>query len=76
MTIHDSEESPITRELLGLFTPERSARQEAIRADVAKRLRKACSHLSDEAFAALVDKIVGVQLKAERGSGKPKGPQS
>jgi len=57
--------------LLGLHEAERSARQEAIRADVARRLRKACSHLSDEAFAALVDKIVGVQLKGERGPRKP-----
>ena len=56
--------------LLGLHEAERSARHEAIRADVARSLRKACSHLSDEAFAALVDKIVGVQLKAERGPRK------
>lgn len=76
MTSHDTEETPISRELMGLFTPERTARQEAIRADVAKRLRKACSHLNDEAFALLVDKIVAVQLKAERGPGKPRGTQS
>lgn len=70
MTTHDSEEFPIAPDLLGLFTAERSARQEAIRADVAKRLRKACSHLSDDAFALLVDKIVSVQLRAERGPRK------
>jgi hypothetical protein len=70
MTRHDTEESWLDRELMGLPTPERNARQEAIRADVSKRLRKACSHLSDEAFAKLVDKIVGVQLKAERGPRK------
>lgn len=40
-------------------------RQEDIRKDVAKRLRKACRHLSDEDFAALVEKIVKVQLKSE-----------
>jgi hypothetical protein len=43
-------------------------RHEDIRRDIAQRLRKACSHLSDEDFAALVHKIVKVQLKSERGS--------
>jgi hypothetical protein len=41
-------------------------RHAAIRRDVARRLRKACSHLSDEAFDELVDKIVNVQLEGER----------
>ena len=43
-------------------------RHEDIRKDIAQRLRKACSHLNDEDFAALVQKIVKVQLKSERGS--------
>ena len=43
-----------------------SVRHEAIRADVAKRLRKACTHLNEKEFAALVDKIVKVQLKGEK----------
>ena len=42
-----------------------------IRADIARRLRKACSYLGNEEFAALVDKMVEVQLKSERGAGKP-----
>jgi hypothetical protein len=49
----------------------RKARHDMIRADIARRLRKACSYLGDEEFAALVDKIVEVQLKSERGAGKP-----
>jgi hypothetical protein len=40
-------------------------RHEDIRKDIAQRLRNACSHLSDEEFAALVQKIVKVQLKSE-----------
>jgi hypothetical protein len=40
-------------------------RYEMIRKDVAHRLRKACSHLSDEEFAALVDRIVKIQLAGE-----------
>lgn len=52
------------------YAADNSARQETIRADVAQRLRKACSHLSDEAFAVLVGKIVEVQLKSERGQRK------
>ena len=54
--------------ILGLHQAENTLRHEAIRVDVARRLRKACSHLSDEEFAALVDKIAGVQLRAERGT--------
>jgi hypothetical protein len=42
-----------------------SLRHDAIRKDVANRLRKACSHLSEEDFAALVQQIVNVQLKSE-----------
>jgi hypothetical protein len=49
----------------------RNARHEMIRADIARRLRNACSYLGDEEFAALVDKLVEVQLKSERGAGKP-----
>jgi hypothetical protein len=66
---------PITttnRDILGLKEADTNARHEAIRVDVARRLRKACSHLSEEEFAALVAKIVGVQLKAERGLSKIK----
>ncbi len=40
-------------------------RYEMIRKDIALRLRKACSHLGDEEFAALVDRIVKIQLGGE-----------
>ena len=44
---------------------DRKARQETLRRDIACRLRKGCSHLNDEDFATLVDKIVKVQLAGE-----------
>lgn len=47
---------------------DRKARHEALRKDIAGRLRKGCSHLNDEEFATLVDKIVKVQLAGERRS--------
>jgi hypothetical protein len=43
-----------------------SSRKEAIRADIARRLRKICAHLPDEEFKQLVDKMAERQLKAER----------
>ena len=55
----------------GLHETESNARHEVIRADVARRLRNACNYLTDEEFAVLVDKIVGVQLRAERRQRKP-----
>jgi hypothetical protein len=48
----------------------RNARHEMVRADIARRLRKACSHLGDDEFAALVEQMVDVQLKSEREAGK------
>ena len=48
------------------FERKENPRYDAIRKDVANRLRKACGHLSAEEFAALVDKIVEVQLKGEK----------
>jgi hypothetical protein len=48
-----------------VFEQADGIRHEAIRKDIAKRLRKACSHLSEEDFAALVQEIVKVQLKSE-----------
>lgn len=44
---------------------ERDLRAKRIREDIAKRLRRACSHLSDEEFAALVDKMTKTQLHFE-----------
>jgi hypothetical protein len=51
-----------------LFAQDRLLRIEKIRADIAKRLRKACGHLSEEDFAILVEKLTRVQLGGE---GKP-----
>jgi hypothetical protein len=47
------------------FERERTARFEMVRNDLARRLRKACGHISDADFALLVDKIARVQLRAE-----------
>jgi hypothetical protein len=44
---------------------ENNSRREAIRRDIAHRLRRSCSHLSEDAFAALVDKIMRVQIAGE-----------
>ena len=44
---------------------ERVLRTKRIREDIAKRLRRACSYLSDEDFAALVDKMTNTQLHFE-----------
>jgi hypothetical protein len=45
---------------------EHNPRHEMIRKDLAHRLRKSCSDLSEEAFNALIDKILNVQLEGER----------
>lgn len=42
------------------------SRREAIRADIAKRLRNVCSHLSDQEFDKLVEGMVDQKLKSER----------
>jgi hypothetical protein len=43
-----------------------AARRESVRADIAKRIRRACTHLSDEEFSRLVDEMTDRQLKGER----------
>jgi hypothetical protein len=45
---------------------EDKVRSDQVRSDVASRLKKACCHLQDAEFAALVDKITAVQLRGER----------
>jgi hypothetical protein len=47
------------------FKSERTARFEMVRNDIAKRLRKACGHITDADFALLVEKMARVQLRAE-----------
>jgi hypothetical protein len=62
----DTPKGGMARPSLGdLFEQENSIRHEDIRKDIATRLRKACSHLTEEDFAALVLRIVKVQLKSE-----------
>lgn len=43
----------------------RELRAKRIREDISKRLRRVCSHLSDEEFADLVDKMTKNQLHFE-----------
>ena len=47
------------------FEDERDLRTQAIRTDIAKRLRRACSHLSDEEFSVLVEKMTNEQMRGE-----------
>jgi hypothetical protein len=42
------------------------ARRNRIRDDIARRLRRACSHLGDDDFGRLVDEMVDRQIKGER----------
>jgi hypothetical protein len=66
MARQDPPNRGITRPPLGnVFEQDDNIRHESIRKDIANRLRKACSHLNDEDFAALVQEIVKVQLKSE-----------
>jgi len=44
---------------------ERDLRAQAIRNDISKRLRRACSYLSEDDFAALVEKMTREQLRGE-----------
>jgi hypothetical protein len=67
MTSQESER-PAMRHLLTHADEDRNARRESIRADITRRLRKACSHLGDEEFANLIEKMVNVQLRSERGA--------
>ena len=43
----------------------RELRAEKIREDIAKRVRPVCMDLSDEEFAALIDKMTREQLRGE-----------
>ena len=44
---------------------QQKLRAKSIRDDISKRLRRVCSHLSDEDFAALVDQMTKNQLHFE-----------
>lgn len=43
-----------------------AARRASVRADIVKRIRRACTHLSDAEFSQLVDEMTDRQLKGER----------
>ena len=43
-----------------------AARRASVRADIARRVKRACTHLSDEEFSRLVDEMTDRQLKGER----------
>jgi hypothetical protein len=49
-----------------LLEQETKDRNEKVRSGIAKRLKKACSYLTDAEFLLLVDKIATVQLGPER----------
>lgn len=49
-----------------LDSPLLAERKETIRADISRRLRSVCAHLSDEEFARLVETMVERKLKGER----------
>lgn len=59
---------PGNAHLLRVIDDEDKARLDKVRKDVAQRLKKACTHLADKDFDALVDKIAMVQLRGERSS--------
>jgi hypothetical protein len=46
----------------GSIEEEDKIRKDNVRRDIANRLRKACSHLSEKEFAALVERMTRVQL--------------
>ena len=43
-----------------------SSRKDAIRADISRRLKKICSHLSDDEFDHLVDVMAENKIKGDR----------
>ena len=53
-------------DLHDIVRQEDSRRCEAIRHDISTRLRHACSYMSDDEFAGLVDKMVKTQFGGER----------
>ena len=48
------------------FADAEQVRVERVRSDIAGRLQKACSNLSEAEFAALVEKMTSVKLGGDR----------
>ncbi len=61
--------SPESPKATASFEEGDQLRTEKIRSDLAKRLKNACSYLSEEEFRVLLDKMTKVQLEGE---GRPK----
>jgi hypothetical protein len=59
-------ESNTQRDLASDEDAYHSARREAMRADLAKRLRKVCANFPEEDFRKLVDGMVEQKLRGER----------
>jgi hypothetical protein len=57
--------TPTSLRASDLFAQDKLVRTEKVRSDISARLRKACSHLSEEEFNALVEKMIRVQLGGE-----------
>jgi len=57
--------SPESRKATASFEQADQLRTEKIRTDLAKRLKNACSYLSEEEFRVLLDKMTSVQLGGE-----------
>ncbi|MEP6857555.1 MAG: hypothetical protein ABI994_04145 [Gemmatimonadales bacterium] len=61
--------SPESPKATASFEQADQLRTEKIRTDLAARLKKACSYLSEEEFRVLLDKMTKVQLEGE---GRPR----
>lgn len=57
--------SPKSHKAPANFEQGEQLRIEKIRSDLAARLKKACSHLPEEEFRVLLDKMTRVQLGGE-----------
>jgi hypothetical protein len=63
--VKNNSRTPTSLRASDLFEQDKTIRTEKLRTDISGRLRKACSHLSDEDFATLVEKMVMVQIGGE-----------
>ena len=56
------------RDLRGDFAgpSQEQVRRDRIRGDIARRIKRACSHLGEDEFQLLVDEMTDRQLKGER----------
>ena len=43
-----------------------AARKAGVRADISRRIKRACTHLTDDEFTRLVDEMTDRQLRGER----------